>query len=211
MASLVRGPFRIVGETLCGPRQPRRDNDGYPIPGSYTDPSIADLREFADPAERAEIVDLLCSAPEVRAQRDDLARRLDDAIRFIEHGVGAREGAVDAAALRRLLDRDVLAGLPLKAAYGRDEHFSEASFDIVGARAAVALAQHDPRTGSMPAYTELLQMVERLAGELGRAVEDHIFEDPRDAVGSPVDTLVKQAYALIDRPQPEREDARPAP
>lgn len=202
------GPYTLVGETIIAAPQ-SHPGEGNSIPGSFIGPSLADLRPLADPEQRGAVAELFRAAPEVLAQRDDLARRLAEAIIFIEHGVGERAGADDAAALRLLLDREVLRGLPLKAAYGSGANRSEASFDLKGAKAAVALAQQDPKAGRMASYAQLHEIVERLTSALDRSIEDHI--DPREVIGSAEEQLVKEAYGLLNRPYQQRQDDSPRP
>lgn len=209
--SFAVGPYSLIGDTISGAPQPRVDSQGTPIPGAFSAPSLADVRPLADPDEQAATAELFRAAPEVLAQRDDLARRLGDAINYIEHGIAHRAGVTDSDALLRLLDREVLAGFPLKAAYGNGVNHSEASFDIVAAKAAVEIARNDPKAGQLASYSELLDIVAALASRLDHAIESHIYSDPRDAIGSPEEQLVKQAFTLIKQPYEARRDNSPAP
>lgn len=207
-SSFPAGPFAVFGDTISAAPQHRLDAQGKPIPGTVVQPSLADLRPFDDPEQRAAVAELFRAAPEVLAQRDDLAHRLAEAITFIEHGVGERAGAEDLAALRRMLDRDVLKDLPLRVSYGSGAHRSEASFDLKGAKLAVALAQTSPHNGHMASYAQLVEVVERMAGLM-----DHMLDDmnPREAIGSPQEQAVKDAYALLKLPYEPRQDDTPHP
>lgn len=137
---------------------------------------------------------------ELLAQRDDLAQRLGEAIQYVEHGLGDRAGVEDAAALRRLLDREVQAGLPLRAAFGTGAGRSEATFDIAGARAAIARVQQDPKAGRLATYSQL----HALAAKLVQALDNN----PDGTLDSPRQ-LVKEAFDLLGTSCTSRRDATP--
>lgn len=197
------GPYALVGDTISAAAQPLLDAQGAPIPGTVTRPSLADLRPLPDPAQRAAVAELFRSAPEVQAQRDDLAQHLSDAINYIEHSLGARAGVDDAAALRHLLDREVLTKLPLNVGTGR----RAAGFDLQGAKAAVTLTQQAPSTSRMASYAQLQDITEKLATALDRLLEER---EPREVIGSPQEQLVKEAFHLLDKPYAARQAHNPA-
>ena len=203
------GPYTLIGDTISAGPQPQIDGQGRPIPGAITQPSLADLRPMPDPAQRAAVAELFRAAPEVLAQRDDLARRLGQAIDYIEHGIGHEAGVDSVQALRRLLDREIVKERPLLAGFGQGANRSEAQFDLHGAKVAVALARRDPQAGQMASYAQLQQLVEKLAGALDRVIDEYV--DSRDAVGSREEHLVKEAYGLLNQSYEPRPAAGPRP
>lgn len=188
------GPFSRVGMTIVGARVPRLDDAGAPIPGQYTQPALAELLvPRSSAAELEGNFALFLAAPELLAERNELALHLRNAIDYIEHGEANRRHLTDLAQLRGMLDREMRTQGPMQLALASGN--GKASFDIAAARTALAHVGRDADS-QMPTYSQLVELAGRLAEQLS---ERHHPLAPRDSSATHEQELLQNAFEVLSR------------
>ncbi|MGX9960664.1 hypothetical protein ACW0US_18100 [Xanthomonas euvesicatoria] len=195
--SISKGPYEVIGLTIVGGRVPRVDSEGVPIPGKFTRPAIAEMNPSGMSGQELRAnASLFCNAPDVLAQRDELAQHLRAAVNYIEHGEAHRRDIADVALLRRMLDREVNSGSALRLSTGLGISGSTATFDITAARAALAAIPAARTNG--PTYRDLIELVSQLATSLEDTLEAQHKQEPREVIAAPQRALVRKAFDTIE-------------